>query len=88
MLLALTNLKMHNMKDKVYYIITSGGYQKKAKIEKLVFPAKDKMSEEDISDVINDISDCNSQQFIKTIVLKEKEFLTIKALNPEKIDLY
>ena len=76
------------MKDKVYYIITSGGYQKKAKIEKLVFPAKDKMSEEDISDVINDISDCNSQQFIKTIVLKEKEFLAIQALTPSKIDFY
>lgn len=76
------------MKDKIYYIITSGGNQKKAKIEKLVFPAKDKLSDEDIKDVINDVCDCNSQQFIQSVVLKEKEFLTIKALNPEKIDLY
>mgnify|MGYP003402719128 FL=1 len=76
------------MKDKIYYIITTGGYQKKTKVEKLVFPAKDKLSEEDIKEAINDICDCNSQQFIQTIVLKEKDFLTIKALNPEKIDFY
>lgn len=76
------------MKDKIYYIITTGGYQKKTKVEKLFFPAKDKLSEEDIKEAINDICDSNSQQFIQTIVLKEKDFLTIKTLNPEKIDFY
>jgi hypothetical protein len=71
--------------DKVYYIIASGGNYKKPIIEKVVFPAKDKLTKQDIVDCINDICDGHSQNFAYAVALKEEEFLSIQAMNPKKI---
>lgn len=71
--------------NKTYYIIATGGNYPKPIIEKVVFPAKDKLTKEDIIDCINDICDGHAQSFAHAVALKEVDFLAIQKLNPLKI---